>query len=120
MQKLSSLFHGYSQTRLLATSPTHIARALHTLHRGLIRRQQCAGASPVWLIYLEEDEQLRHDEQIWQSFRALVEHGRDGGLFLIVSTALAGLPSYQDDEPLPRFRTRAAFALHRKLAGVAG
>lgn len=114
-RRLSSVFHAFPQTRLVAASPTSRAHALYTLHQELTRRRQSTIGAPPWLVFVEEDRSLRQDEQTWQFYRALIAQGREVGLFVVVASSLADSPGLEED-PLSTFRSTATFSRDRREA----
>ncbi|MBF6592564.1 MAG: hypothetical protein IVW57_18800 [Ktedonobacterales bacterium] len=108
-QHFSTLFRLHAQTRLVASTRPALIQAMHVLHQELERRSSQANVAPApWLIFVEEDLGLYQDEMTWQAFHALVAHGHEVGLHLLVASTPAG--GLEDAlEALPPFRSRLSF-----------
>jgi len=109
-QHFSTLFRQHPQTRLVASTRPALLQAMHVLHLERERRaaHKSSGAHAPWLIFVEENRGLYQDEQTRAAFHALVEHGHEVGLHLLVASAPAG--GLEDAlEALPPFRSRLRF-----------
>jgi hypothetical protein len=109
-QHFSTLFRLHPQTRLVASTRPALLQAMHMLHLELERRAspQSSNAPAPWLIFVEEDLGLYQDEQTRAAFHALVEHGHEVGLHLLVASAPGG--GLEDSlKALPPFRSRLTF-----------